>query len=206
MPHRGLVSRLGMLWVVCRPCRDWASRAHPPRRRATRDSQHAAQHWQCCAAAHAMRRGIPCAQVPGVIILSEFAGAAQSLGAGALLINPWNITVGLTQLRVRGLRGRGLRGRGLSGRGLIGILLSGRGSAHSQRRPTRRSYSDRFVCARTLRTAQRADSAPDAHDYCAVNRFWRSAALPVALRNHASHRERLRQTRRSWQRRWTRRC
>ncbi|GFP87585.1 alpha alpha-trehalose-phosphate synthase [UDP-forming] 1 [Phtheirospermum japonicum] len=27
----------------------------------------------------------------GVLILSEFAGAAQSLGAGALLVNPWNI-------------------------------------------------------------------------------------------------------------------
>ncbi|KAK1365873.1 hypothetical protein POM88_041434 [Heracleum sosnowskyi] len=28
----------------------------------------------------------------GVLILSEFVGAAQSLGAGALLVNPWNIT------------------------------------------------------------------------------------------------------------------
>ncbi|KAJ4849972.1 Trehalose-6-P synthase/phosphatase complex synthase subunit [Turnera subulata] len=28
----------------------------------------------------------------GVLILSEFAGAAQSLGAGAILINPWNIS------------------------------------------------------------------------------------------------------------------
>lgn len=28
----------------------------------------------------------------GVLILSEFAGAAQSLGAGALLVNPWNIS------------------------------------------------------------------------------------------------------------------
>ncbi|CAN6443575.1 unnamed protein product [Victoria cruziana] len=28
----------------------------------------------------------------GVLILSEFAGAAQSLGAGALLVNPWNVT------------------------------------------------------------------------------------------------------------------
>ncbi|PQP96230.1 alpha alpha-trehalose-phosphate synthase [Prunus yedoensis var. nudiflora] len=28
----------------------------------------------------------------GVLILSEFAGAAQSLGAGANLVNPWNIT------------------------------------------------------------------------------------------------------------------
>lgn len=27
----------------------------------------------------------------GVLILSEFAGAAQSLGAGAILVNPWNI-------------------------------------------------------------------------------------------------------------------
>ncbi|KAG6523111.1 hypothetical protein ZIOFF_012964 [Zingiber officinale] len=31
-------------------------------------------------------------QTKGVLILSEFAGAAQSLGAGALLVNPWNIT------------------------------------------------------------------------------------------------------------------
>ncbi|XP_074570010.1 alpha,alpha-trehalose-phosphate synthase [UDP-forming] 1-like [Curcuma longa] len=30
-------------------------------------------------------------QKKGVLILSEFAGAAQSLGAGALLVNPWNI-------------------------------------------------------------------------------------------------------------------
>ncbi|XP_058751809.1 alpha,alpha-trehalose-phosphate synthase [UDP-forming] 1-like [Vicia villosa] len=28
----------------------------------------------------------------GVLILSEFAGAAQSLGAGAILVNPWNVT------------------------------------------------------------------------------------------------------------------
>ena len=28
--------------------------------------------------------------VPGVLVLSEFAGAAQSLGAGAVLVNPWN--------------------------------------------------------------------------------------------------------------------
>ncbi|GLT52549.1 hypothetical protein SLA2020_258830 [Shorea laevis] len=28
----------------------------------------------------------------GVLILSEFAGAAQSLGSGAILVNPWNIT------------------------------------------------------------------------------------------------------------------
>ncbi|XP_016672101.2 alpha,alpha-trehalose-phosphate synthase [UDP-forming] 1 isoform X1 [Gossypium hirsutum] len=27
----------------------------------------------------------------GVLILSEFAGAAQSLGAGAILVNPWNV-------------------------------------------------------------------------------------------------------------------
>lgn len=27
-----------------------------------------------------------------MLILSEFAGAAQSLGAGAILVNPWNIT------------------------------------------------------------------------------------------------------------------
>lgn len=30
--------------------------------------------------------------MPGVLVLSEFAGAAQSLGAGAILVNPWNIT------------------------------------------------------------------------------------------------------------------
>jgi trehalose 6-phosphate synthase/phosphatase len=29
--------------------------------------------------------------VEGVLVLSEFAGAAQSLGAGAILVNPWNI-------------------------------------------------------------------------------------------------------------------
>lgn len=28
---------------------------------------------------------------PGVLILSEFAGAAQSLGAGAIRVNPWNL-------------------------------------------------------------------------------------------------------------------
>ncbi|GBG69703.1 hypothetical protein CBR_g4535 [Chara braunii] len=28
----------------------------------------------------------------GVLILSEFAGAAQSLGAGAILVNPWNVS------------------------------------------------------------------------------------------------------------------
>jgi trehalose 6-phosphate synthase/phosphatase len=27
----------------------------------------------------------------GVLVLSEFSGAAQSLGAGAILVNPWNI-------------------------------------------------------------------------------------------------------------------
>jgi trehalose 6-phosphate synthase/phosphatase len=27
----------------------------------------------------------------GVLVLSEFSGAAQSLGAGAMLVNPWNI-------------------------------------------------------------------------------------------------------------------
>lgn len=27
----------------------------------------------------------------GVLVLSEFAGAAQSLGAGAILVNPWNV-------------------------------------------------------------------------------------------------------------------
>ena len=30
-------------------------------------------------------------EVPGALILSEFAGAAQSLGAGAILVNPWNV-------------------------------------------------------------------------------------------------------------------
>ena len=30
--------------------------------------------------------------VAGVLILSEFTGASQSLGAGAILVNPWNIT------------------------------------------------------------------------------------------------------------------
>mmetsp|Transcript_12478 Transcript_12478/g.45483 ORF Transcript_12478/g.45483 Transcript_12478/m.45483 type:complete len:973 (+) Transcript_12478:181-3099(+) len=30
-------------------------------------------------------------QQKGVLMLSEFAGAAQSLGAGALLVNPWNV-------------------------------------------------------------------------------------------------------------------
>lgn len=29
--------------------------------------------------------------VSGVLVLSEFAGAAQSLGAGAILVNPWNV-------------------------------------------------------------------------------------------------------------------
>ena len=33
----------------------------------------------------------PCGHA-GVLVLSEFAGAAQSLGAGAILVNPWNIT------------------------------------------------------------------------------------------------------------------
>ena len=28
----------------------------------------------------------------GVLVLSEFAGAAQSLGAGSILVNPWNIS------------------------------------------------------------------------------------------------------------------
>ena len=31
-------------------------------------------------------------QNAGVLILSEFAGAAQSLGAGSVLVNPWNVT------------------------------------------------------------------------------------------------------------------
>lgn len=30
-------------------------------------------------------------QVPGVLILSEFAGAAQSLGAGSIRVNPWHL-------------------------------------------------------------------------------------------------------------------
>lgn len=29
---------------------------------------------------------------PGVLIISEFAGSAQSLGAGAILVNPWDIS------------------------------------------------------------------------------------------------------------------
>jgi hypothetical protein len=33
-----------------------------------------------------------CVGCTGVLVLSEFAGAAQSLGAGAILVNPWNIT------------------------------------------------------------------------------------------------------------------
>lgn len=33
-----------------------------------------------------------CCDGAGVLVLSEFAGAAQSLGAGAILVNPWNIT------------------------------------------------------------------------------------------------------------------
>ena len=32
------------------------------------------------------------AAAAGVLVLSEFAGAAQSLGAGAILVNPWNVT------------------------------------------------------------------------------------------------------------------
>ncbi|GMH33474.1 hypothetical protein BSKO_01308 [Bryopsis sp. KO-2023] len=32
------------------------------------------------------------ASPPGVLVLSEFAGAAQSLGAGSILVNPWNTT------------------------------------------------------------------------------------------------------------------
>ena len=42
-------------------------------------------------AGHQARRRGACARA-GVLILSEFAGAAQSLGAGAILVNPWNIT------------------------------------------------------------------------------------------------------------------
>lgn len=30
-------------------------------------------------------------QHPGVLILSEFAGAAQSLGAGSIRVNPWHL-------------------------------------------------------------------------------------------------------------------
>ncbi len=40
----------------------------------------------------------------GVLVLSEFAGAAQSLGAGAILVNPWNI---IDMAQVRGSGGRG---------------------------------------------------------------------------------------------------
>jgi hypothetical protein len=36
----------------------------------------------------------------GVLVLSEFAGAAQSLGAGAILVNPWNIA-DVAQARAR---------------------------------------------------------------------------------------------------------
>ena len=32
----------------------------------------------------------------GVLVLSEFAGAAQALGAGALLVNPYNVAEVLT--------------------------------------------------------------------------------------------------------------
>ncbi|ESQ35106.1 hypothetical protein EUTSA_v10009417mg [Eutrema salsugineum] len=36
---------------------------------------------------------VACQEVKkGVLVLSEFAGAGQSLGAGALLVNPWNVT------------------------------------------------------------------------------------------------------------------
>ena len=31
------------------------------------------------------------AENAGVLVLSEFAGAAQSLGAGSILVNPWNV-------------------------------------------------------------------------------------------------------------------
>lgn len=36
---------------------------------------------------------------PGVLVLSEFAGAAQSLGAGSILVNPWN-TNDMAQVRL----------------------------------------------------------------------------------------------------------
>lgn len=39
------------------------------------------------------RRYVACQnERKGVLILSEFAGAAQSLGAGAILVNPWNVS------------------------------------------------------------------------------------------------------------------
>ena len=39
-----------------------------------------------------VRNGRHAGLCAGVLVLSEFAGAAQSLGAGAILVNPWNIT------------------------------------------------------------------------------------------------------------------
>ncbi len=54
----------------------------------------------------------------GVLVLSEFAGAAQSLGAGAILVNPWNIT-DMAQVREEGEGGEewagGKRVKGRSG-------------------------------------------------------------------------------------------
>jgi hypothetical protein len=51
----------------------------------------------------------------GVLVLSEFAGAAQSLGAGAILVNPWNIA-DVAQVGGWGLR-LGLGRDGAGGRG-----------------------------------------------------------------------------------------
>jgi len=46
---------------------------------------------QTCVSSRAKRSSLD-ARCAGVLVLSEFAGAAQSLGAGAILVNPWNIT------------------------------------------------------------------------------------------------------------------
>jgi hypothetical protein len=71
----------------------------------------------------------------GVLVLSEFAGAAQSLGAGAILVNPWNISdmaqVGWGRGRGRGWLGAWLIGRGGSGpwgsRPALAAVLGGSG-------------------------------------------------------------------------------
>ena len=50
-------------------------------------------HSKLLIAAHVSSRTmLICSRSVGVLVLSEFAGAAQSLGAGAILVNPWNIT------------------------------------------------------------------------------------------------------------------
>ena len=59
-----------------------------------------AEHTASCMAQQKPREGgnstVAVAKVShtaaGVLILSEFTGASQSLGAGAILVNPWNIT------------------------------------------------------------------------------------------------------------------